>query len=116
VISATDINYIFNGFAYITLESNTHPSIPLDIPFNGTFTDENEKESLVSGIASIANPFPKHLDNIKVSGRIQNSMNFNGILKVNPFDVVKWKIPIKGELNFNNQQHSKAIGYILRPS
>ena len=118
VVNTTTAGYSFEGHAYVvTKEDEFETASDIVVPYNGTFRMKDHKEYFASGTVSVKNPPFSHLNDIKVIGIVKSpgKLTFSGIFKVNPLDVYKPKIPIKGELSLSNGVKDKANGYVDRP-
>ena len=114
------LNYSIVGFGYADIGRLgwVGGGSGLEIPFNGTFKNDTKGEYPVHGEAKIGKPLLSNLNKIRVTGVVDNpeKLKFEGTFKVHFFDLAKHKVPLKGKLEFSNNQKGDAVMHIDKSS
>ena len=107
-------NYSFQGFAFADLGVSgwLGTTSKISIPFNGSFRDAYNNIYTMSGEVTAEKPFLFHISKIHLKGVINadNTIEFEGKLKVEFFDLFKSNMPFSGTMRFNNGEEVEVNG------
>ena len=110
------IKYAFDGFAYVDDTPPYHIvtlKAPVSAPFNGTIKDDVGSSHPTSGKLSIADPPIEHLNDVMVGGTyFPEKVTYNGKFMINPLDITKKEVPVKGNVKLSNGKQGDATGSI----
>ena len=122
IMEVPSLKYKIDGYGYVEINEFTRRIsvlAPVHATFNGTLTDGAGSSYSTEGTVTVDDPPLSHLNDIKAAGNFDSKpskTDFNGIMKVSVWDILKPKIPFEGHLKFSNGKEGDVKGIVDRPT
>ena len=113
------LNYHVDAMAYLDLpiaDPTFEIGADAEGTFAGTIADDKGVKHQFKGNMKIADPPMTHLDKIQVKGEYQSpKTTCTGVFSIRAGDILKDKIPMKGNLKFSDGKFDDVVGIMEKP-